>query len=288
MECVDIAVIGTGPAGLSAAVNAKLRGKSLLWFGSARLSDKVARSERIENYIDLPGVTGEELNEAFDRHRQAMALACVEERITGIYAMGRRFILMADQKQYEARTVILASGAQTLRPIPGERELLGRGVSYCATCDGNLYRGKTIAVVCDTAAMEEEAEFLAGLAETMYYFPLFAGESRVQGTNVQIRREAAAEVLGEKRVQALRLKSGEEIAVDGIFFLKQAVPADVLLNGLQTEKGRIVTDRAMATNIRGCFAAGDCTGRPYQIAKAVGEGNIAAHSAIAYLAEAAE
>ena len=102
---------------------------------------------------------------------------------------------------------------------------------------------------------------------------------------MEILPSKITEIIGESKVEAVTLKDGRRIEVDGVFFLKQAVSADVLLFGLKTENGSISVNRKMQTNIDGCFAAGDCTGTPYQIAKAVGEGNIAAHSAFEYLAK---
>ncbi|MCM1307297.1 MAG: NAD(P)/FAD-dependent oxidoreductase [Butyrivibrio sp.] len=283
MERVDIAVIGTGPAGISAAINAKIRGKSFTLFGSERLSAKVGCSERIENYPGITGVTGAELNGYFRSQLDSLDIPITKEQITGIYNMGKYFLIMADQTEYEASSVIIATGVEAVKAVPGERELLGRGVSYCATCDGRLYKGKNIAVVCDNADMEDEVDYLCGLAGTVYYFPLFKTDFARE--NLQRQEARIAKIEGAEHVEGVTLKDGARLDLDGVFFLKQSVSADVLLRGLKMEDGQILVDRNMATSIKGCFAAGDCTGRPYQITKAVGEGNIAAHSAIAYLAE---
>lgn len=286
MNRVDIAIIGAGPAGISAAVNAKIRNKSFILFGSDSLSHKVDISQEINNYIGFPQISGKELNESFKSHLQKMDIAVTNETITGIYNMGKYFMLFADQKEFEAKSVILSLGAETVKPIKGERELLGKGVSYCATCDGNLYKGKTIAVFCDTPELEEETVYLSEIAGKVYYCANF--KSTLEKDNIVKLDGKISAVYGENRVESIELKNGDVIAVDGVFFLKQAVAADVLLHGLETENGRIVVDRNMKTNIKGCFAAGDCTGTPYQIAKAVGEGNIALHSAVSYLAEIGE
>ncbi len=192
-------------------------------------------------------------------------------------------MLLANQKEYEADAIILATGSEMTKSVKGERELLGRGVSYCATCDGNLYKNKTIAVVCDSEELEEEAEYLAELAGYVHYFPVF--KSNLSAENLKTYSSRIQSVNGDFKAESITLKSGEELKVDGIFFLKNSVSADVLLHGLETENGHIVVDRNMATSIKGCFAAGDCTGAPYQIAKAAGEGNIALHSAVSYLSK---
>ncbi len=286
MNRVDIAIIGAGPAGISAAINAKIRNKSFLLFGSNSLSHKVDISQEINNYVGFPTISGKALNETFRAHLEEMDIAVTDETITGIYNMGDYFTLLADQKGFEAKAVIIATGAETVQPIEGERGLLGRGVSYCATCDGNLYKGKTIAVFCDIPEMEEEAVYLSEIADKVYYYPNF--KSELERENI-IRLDSRIQAIqGESRVEHIKLKNGEKLGVDGVFFLKQAVAADILLYGLETKNGKIVVDRMMKTNIKGCFAAGDCTGTPYQIAKAVGEGNVALHSAVSYLAEIGE
>jgi len=286
METVDIAIIGSGPAGISAALNAKIRNKSYYLFGSMALSDKVQRSERISNYPAIPDIGGAEFNALLSKQLEQSGINITEKRITGIYNMGKYFALLSDMEEFDAKTVILATGVETVRPIPGERELLGRGVSYCATCDGNLYKGKTIAVVCDNTEMEEEVSYLSELAGNVYYLPLFK-ESTVESENMIKLSSPIVEIKGEGRVSSVLLKNGEEIKVDGIFFLKQSISPTVLLRELESEDGHVKVNRKLETNIKGCFAAGDCTGTPYQIAKAVGEGNVAVHSAIKYLAEQA-
>ena len=280
---VDIAIIGNGPAGVSAAVNAKIRNKSFILFGSKNGSASVGKSISIKNYPGFCDISGAKFNKRLDEQLKEMEIDTVYERITGIYDMGGYFAMLADKKQFEADTVILATGAEVVKALPGERELLGRGVSYCATCDGNLYKGKKIAVICDSEADEHEVSYLAELAETVYYFPMF--KSSLKADNIIVLSDKPVSVEGEQSVSRIVLKNNESVDVDGVFFLKQSISADVLLNGIEMDDGHIRVDRTMATSVQGCFAAGDCTGRPYQIAKAVGEGNVACHSAIEYLAK---
>lgn len=279
----DIAIVGSGPAGISAAINAKIRNKSVIIFGNDELSHKVEISREINNYVGFANVTGPELNDAFRKHLKDLEIEITPKRITGVYKMKDKFTLLANRENFEAKCVILALGSETVKPITNERELLGKGVSYCATCDGMFYRDREIAVFCDNESMFEEVEYLAGIAKKVYLCAGFDVKTSVE--NVEILPSKIAGIIGEKKVEAVTLKDGRRIDVDGVFFLKQAVSADVLLFGLKTENGSISVDRKMQTNIDGCFAAGDCTGTPYQIAKAVGEGNIAAHSAFAYLAK---
>ena len=141
MERYDAAIIGTGPAGLSAAVTLKLRNKNILLLGSKDLSRKLNLARRIDNYLGFPGIAGADLAARFREHLEAMDIAVTEDRITAVYAMGDYFALQG-REMYEASAVILAGGVNQGRPIPGEESLLGRGVSYCATCDAALYRGE--------------------------------------------------------------------------------------------------------------------------------------------------
>ena len=181
--------------------------------------------------------------------------------------------------------MIFATGVASVGLLPGEAELVGKGVSYCATCDGFLYRNKTIAVICTARRFEHEVAFLAGLAAKVFYFPLYKDPGAF-GETVEIRTDRAVKMNAENgRLSSLTLKSGETVAVDGVFCLRESVSLATLLPGLATEQGHIAVDRSAATNLPGVFAAGDCTGRPYQYVKAAGEGNVAAHSAIEYLAK---
>lgn len=280
----DAAIIGTGPAGLSAALNLKIHQKNFIWLGSKKLSDKVTKAECISNYPGFTDVSGAQLNEAFRKQVQSAGLEIIEQMVNSIMSMGTHYAIMAGSEFYEAKTIILATGIANTGTLPGEQEKVGRGVSYCATCDGALYRGKTIAIICNNVRFEHEVKYLADLAATVYYFPNYK-EIGALPENVRIMEDKARGILGEKRVAGVELRSGEMLTVDGVFCLRDSVALATLLPKIATEKGHIVVDRGMATNLKGVYAAGDCTGRPYQYTKAVGEGNVAAHSVIEYLAE---
>ena len=161
MARYDIAIIGTGPGGVSAALTAKNRNKSILLIGSKRMSEKVEKAHEIRNYPGLPFVKGEDMAAAFRDQLEKMEIPVTETRIGAVYAMGDYFALQAGEEMLEAETVILATGVVQAKPLPGEEELLGHGVSYCATCDAPLYRGKTTAVIGYGPREEEEAAFLS-------------------------------------------------------------------------------------------------------------------------------
>ena len=282
----DAAIIGTGPAGISAALTLKALNRSVLLFGSKQLSGKIRAAEKIRNYPGLSMVTGEEMRRAFSRQLEEMDIPITEKTVTGIYHMGTHYGILCDQDMFEARTVILCTGVESVKPIPGELEFVGRGVSYCATCDGFLYKGKTIGVLCTTKDLEHEIAYLASLASQVHLIPLYR-DVAVSGENIRVLPSMPKAIRGTSKVEAL-VMADEEIPVDGVFMLKQAVTPSVLLYGLECQNGHITVDRACRTNLPGCFAAGDCTGRPYQYVKAAGEGNVAAHSAQAFLMQNAE
>ena len=279
----DTIIIGTGPAGFSAAMNLKIYNKNFLWFGSRAMSNKVSKAERIRNYPGLPEITGQELQEHFLHHMETMDIEISEKMVTMIMKNGESYMVLADNEMYESRTVLFATGVMTAKTLEGEDKLLGKGVSYCATCDGALYKGKEIAVICNDARFEHEVEYLSELAAHITYFPQYRN-CGVSAENITISKGIPVKISGENRVQTLILKDGQELPVDGIFIIRNAIAPDTLLKELETKDGHIVVNRDMETNLAGCYAAGDCTGRPYQYTKAVGEGNVAAHSIIRYLA----
>ena len=280
----DVCIIGTGPAGLSAAINLKLHNKTVIWFGSADMSMKVEKSEKIANYPGIPYVSGPDLNAHFLKHAREMGLEITDKLVTNISSTSNGFMILADNEIYEAKALLLAIGAFTAKPMPGEAELLGMGVSYCATCDGFLYKGKTIAVHCGAEKYEHEVAYLAEIADKVYLSSGYKG-SKVDLPNVEHLDSPMVKVLGEQRVSGFETAKGGQYDCDGVFILRTAVAPTMLVNNLEMDGPHIVVDRDMKTNKKGCFAAGDCTGRPYQIAKAVGEGNVAAHSIVEYLAE---
>ncbi len=281
-ERYDIAIVGSGPAGLSAALNAKIRNKSFVIFGSENLSDKLEKAPKVNNYLGFSQGTGKDLLEEFKKHLDRMEISITNERINNIYAMGDYFTLMVNQKMYEAKSVILATGIEYTKPLKGETEFLGRGVGYCATCDAPLYKGKKVTIISYTKEGEEEANFVSELASEVFFIPMYKGDYKLNDS-ITIIDDKPVEIVGDNKVSKVILNGNKEIETDGVFVLKNAVPPSQLVPGLEIEDGHIKVDRLMKTNIKGCFAAGDCVGKPYQYIKSAGEGNIAALSAVAYL-----
>ena len=281
MERADIAIIGTGPGGVSAAITAAIRNKKVLLLGSRDLSEKMRRAHQILNYPGFPAVSGNDLADAFARHLAQMNIPVTEKRVNAVYAMGDYFVLQAGEEMLEARSVILASGVVQGKPLPGENEMLGHGVSYCATCDAALYRGKTAAVIGYSPREEAEAAFLSEVCSEVYYYPMYREETNLPEA-VKVIREKVTELAQEDGKRVVVTETSRK-AVDGIFVLREAVAPAQLVPGLETDGSHVVTDRRMATSIPGLFACGDITGTPYQYVKAAGEGNVAALSAVNWL-----
>ena len=274
-------IIGTGAAGISAALTLKQLNKDFLWIGTKNLSYKINSAEKIRNYPGLSNVSGKEMKEMFIKQINDMDIEILDKQVTGVYDLSTHYAVLCGQDTYEAKTIILALGVESIKPVEGEIELLGQGVSYCATCDGFLYKGKDIIVVSSSKEFEHEAKYLASLANKVVYIPLYK-DIDMDLANVEIIKGMPKKISKENKKMYLELKDSK-LEADGIFMLKAAISPAVLVPGLEAAEGHIVVDRQMKTNLNGVFAAGDCTGRPYQYAKAVGEGNVAAHSAVDYL-----
>lgn len=279
----DIAIIGTGPAGLEAAITAKVRNKDVIVFGSKESSIKVSKAHTILNYLGLPEVAGADMSRAFLDHAASMGVEITEEQITAIYAMGDNFALQGAENMYEAKTVILATGVVAAKPYPNEEKLLGRGVSYCATCDAALYKGKTAIIIGSSPKEEEEADFMTEYAAKVYYIPLYKDEVHTND-KVEVLHEKPLEILGDTKVEKLKTDQ-REIETDGVFVLREAVAPGQLVPGLETDGPHVKVNLDMSTSIPGCFAAGDIAGLPYQYIKAAGQGNIAALSAVNYITQ---
>ncbi len=285
MSRYDIAIIGSGPAGLEAAITAKVRNKNIIVFGTKDLSRKMQVVEHpVLNYLGMPGLNGKEMVEVFYKQITDLGIEVCDKKVTSVYAMGEYFMLQLDDNDMvEASTVILAAGVAAGRPYPNEERFLGRGVSYCATCDAPLYRGKDVIVIGSSAAEEAEVEFLAEVCRHVTYIPLYPTMPKFQH-DVTIVKERPVEIIGENAASGVRTDQGEYYA-DGVFILREAQFPGQLVPGLTVEGSAVKVDLQMKTNLPGLFAAGDITGLPYQYMKAAGQGNVAALSAVDHLAK---
>lgn len=282
METFDVAIVGCGPAGLSAAINARIRNKSVKVFGAEICSPKLQSAPWVDNYLGFDHISGEDLRDKFIGHARSRGIEVNRTRVDNIYPSGDDgFTLTAKSEFFQAQAVIIATGVSHASYLPGERDFVGRGVSYCGTCDGPLYKGKTVTVIAHTEEGVEEANYLATVADKVYFLPQF---DQYEGLDksIDIIKTRPIGILGEKQVTHLATKQGQ-IETNGLFIFRDVTPAEQLLSGLNMKQGSIEVDRAMATNIEGVFAAGDVTGRPLQLSKAVGEGLVAGLSAASYV-----
>ena len=280
----DVIVVGGGIAGYTAALTLKSLRRNCLWLGTDPFGEKLTKAEYVRNFPTLVG-DGKMFAARLSEQMAHEDIVFTKGRADGIYA-GDPFTVTAGSELYQGRAVILATGVETAGAVRGERDFVGRGVSYCAVCDGALYKGKTIAAVVGAEKFAEEVEYLAGFAGTVHAFCLYPNAA-FKAENVVVHAEKPLAVAGGLRVEKLILKEGE-LAVSGVFFLKNSAPPAALVGGLETEGDAVKVARDCSTNIAGLFAAGDVTGRPYQYAKAAGEGLVAAYSAHAYLGGAAK
>lgn len=282
----DIAIIGTGPAGLEAAITAKVRNKNIILIGNKFLSQKMQVVEHpIKNYLGLPEVTGKEMAEAFSKQLDILGIEITEEKVTQVYKMPNYYALqLGNNEMVEADSVILATGVVMGKPYAGEEEFLGRGVSYCATCDAPLYKGKVVACIGGSKEEEREADFLGEVCEKVYYLPLYKDEPEFKSNNVEVIKEKPKEIVGSMKAEKL-LTDVNEYNVDCVFILRAAQFPSQLVPGLETEGNAVKTDLQMKTNLEGLFVAGDLTGEPYQYIKSAGQGNVAALSAVKYVDE---
>lgn len=284
MELYDIAVVGGGPAGLSAALTGCIRGKKVVLFDAGEFGGKLRKAAHIENYLGIPTASGNSLMDSFYEHLRTFEPTVVREKVAQIFP-GEEHTIVTAHAVYRAKTVILATGISTAKVLPGEKEFLGRGVSYCATCDGNFYKDKSVAVCLYAAAEKSEVEFLADIAKVVYVLPLYQGAeaSDFNRVNIEVINDKPVKISKNEQGMILSLAKADGLLVDGIFCLRDIEPLDSLIENLAVEKNIVAVTRGQETNIAGIFAAGDITGMPLQITKATGEGQVAAFSAVTFL-----
>lgn len=265
----DVLVIGGGPAGLSAALNVRARGRSVLVVTNPPEENPLWRAERVDNYLGMGAVSGSQMLSDMRAQAEAAGVEFLTGRALNASYMMDNWYVSVGSDMYNARAVVLSGGVARGKKFPGEQEYLGRGVSYCATCDGMLYRGRSVAVLGFSDSARKEADFLQSIGCTVSYF----------------HKPKSCSIAGGDTVETVTCDGVTE-AVDCVFILRPTMAPTDLFPGLATDNGYVTVDRRMTTNLPGLFAAGDCTGGPLQVAKAVGEGLVAGQSAAAFAADA--
>lgn len=268
----DVLIVGGGPAGCSAALTLRQRGKSVLmaYAGGGALE----KAAQVENYPGLPHLSGAELLSRMRGQAREAGVEIRESLVQRVLPLGAGFSAMLGNDIQEARGIIIATGTAQAALLPGESELVGRGVSYCATCDGMLYRGKRVAVVGGWPEAVEEANFLSTLAEVTYYVekPHAVAALGQEIHHSPLKPTGLTEQAGKIFVET---EAGSD-PFDGVFILRPAMALSQLMPELETREGHILTHDGFLTSVERVCVAGDAAGAPYQIAKAVGDGNAAA------------
>ena len=259
----DLLVVGAGPAGLTAAIQARARNKSVLVVSNTPTASPLCKAPQMDNYPGIPHVAGLDLVEGLVDQALQLGAQLRLGRVLSLAPLGESVMASIGDQVEEAAAAVLAVGVSRAAPLKGEERLLGRGVSYCATCDGMFYRDKPIVVAGNAPDLEEETQYLRSI-----------------GCQVTTVRLPGLEILGETQVTGVRTADGQDIPCQGVFLLRASIAPTQLAPGLEVEDGYIKVDAHMATNLPRIYAAGDCTGQPLQLAKAVGQGQVAAHFAL--------
>lgn len=291
----DLIIIGSGPAGFTAAIYALRAKLDTLMLEKTGPGGQIALSDVIENYPGYEEISGLDLMEKFEKHAKKFGLVSELAEVTGITDAGTHKIIETATGKYEAKAVILASGAKPRKlGVPGEKEYTGRGVSYCATCDGFFFRGKDVALVGGGDTAVKEAQFLTKMVDKVYLVhrrDALRAEKILQEralANPKIEfvwNSVATEIQGDGTVSAVAVKhvsTGEarQLPVQGAFIFVGILPNTEFIDVAKDDGGFIVTDARGATSMPGVFAAGDCRVTPLrQVATAVGDAAIAATSA---------
>ncbi len=268
----DVVIVGGGPAGFSAAVNLRARGASCLIISGDITSNPLARSQKVDNYIGMVGMTGLQMLQKMKEDALSSGAEYRHGRVLSIAPFKERFMVAVGNDVVEARKVILAIGIAIPKPLEGETERIGRGVSYCATCDGMLYRSKRAVVIGDADNLAEEAALLSRIGVQV----TVVNKTRPEGLSSDVAFvKDTPKAIEDGDPFALRTEK-ELIPCDVVFALRNAGVPTSLVDGLVMDGKHILVNKHYETNIPGLYAVGDCVGKPYQVATAVAQGLLAA------------
>ena len=274
----DVLIVGAGPAGVSASLYTKRANKKTLIL--YKDDSSLERASKIENYYGFEnGISGEKLYEDGIKQAKNIGVDVKEEEVIKIEKNVEAFLVTTSNMQYKAKYVILATGNKKNKPkIQGIIELEGKGVSYCAICDGFFYRGKDVSVLGNGDYAISETNDLINLAKTITILTNGQKAPEFRAENVTIETRVVKAIEGENRVEAIELEDGTRIKTDGIFIAQGVAGSTEFAKklGALVDKDKIVVDSNMKTSVPGLYACGDCVGGLLQVAKAVNEGMIAA------------
>ncbi|MBR2254883.1 MAG: FAD-dependent oxidoreductase [Candidatus Methanomethylophilaceae archaeon] len=284
---VDVAVIGCGPAGIQAAMHASRKKTSVVVMG--RIQSSAIHGCRLDNYLGTGKTEGSAILEEGRAQAESTGARFLGQNVIAAAGTGNGFDLtVEDGTEYHAKAVVLATGISRKKlGIPGEKELFGKGVSYCAVCDCNFYKGRKAVIVGNDSEAATSAEMMTSYAsETSWVtWETVADRSLVakaEKAGVRIYGSKPESITGTDRVEALVLEDGTSIPTDGVFIelgAKSSADLAMDLGAMPEIDDTLKVGRDMSTGVPGLFACGDITGRPWQVAKAVGEGCVAGTSA---------
>lgn len=278
----DIIIVGFGPAGISAGLNASIRRKKVLIIG--KKSKALEKSPSIKNYLGFNDIKGSDLYNNFTNHIKNYPVEILDKKIKAVYAMGEYFSVDLGEKMLTSKACIVAAGVDMGKSIEGEDKFFAKGISYCATCDASLYKGKKVVLLGMNDEAIEEANFINKMAsQTIFVNPNKKDVKLDDG--IEIINKKPEKFTGKLRAESLILEDGQELVADGFFIIKNSSKPESLVPSVEIEDGHIKVNYDMSTNIKGLFACGDITGRPYQINKAAGQGQIAGLNAASFISK---
>ena len=299
MEIYDLVIVGAGPAGITAGIYAKRARLKAVVIEKLGVGGQIVVSDSVENYPGFPEIGGYELMQKFEEQARSFDLEIEDGEVVEITDEGAYKLVRTDDRDYKTRSVIIASGAKPSRlGVKGEAELIGKGVSFCATCDGFFFRDKDILVVGGGDSAITEALFLSKIVNKVY---VVHRRSELRATKILQERafenpkiefiwnSVVEEITGKDTVEGVMLRDvvteeRSRLAVSGVFMYVGLVPNTGFVDVEKDDAGFILTDERLATSVTGIFAAGDCrTTLLRQVATAVGDGALAAVSAERYL-----
>lgn len=296
----DLVIIGGGPAGLTAGIYAQRARLKTILIEKQMVGGQIAVSDVIENYPGFPSISGAGLMEKFEEHAKGLGLKISFMDVQNITLDGNAKVLKTSEGELRAKAVIVATGARPRRlGVPGEKELTGKGVSYCATCDGPFFRNQRVMVVGGGDTAVKEAVYLSRLAEKVYvvhrrdkfraekmHMEKAEATQNIEFLRSHVLKEIKAEnnVVTKAVVEDLKGSAIKDIEVEGVFIFVGINPTTDFVDADKDASGFIKTNARMETSIPGIFAAGDCRTTPLlQVATAVGDGAIAAAMAEEYI-----
>ena len=282
----DVIIIGAGPAGISAGlyiIRANL--KVLILYKDQSALEK---TDRIENYYGFEkGISGQDLYEAGIKQAKNLGVEVKKEEVTNVqFGENNQYTVMTENQNYDTKTVIFATGNKKNIPkIKGIKEFEGKGISYCAVCDGFFYKNKDIAVLGNGRHAISETNALIHIANHITILTDGEKPPEIRAENVDIDTRKIREIKGDKKIEEIEFEDSTKMKTDGLFVALGVAGSNEFAKklGILTQKDRIVVNENMETNIPGIYACGDCTGGLLQVSKAVYEGAKAGLQAIRYL-----